>query len=152
MKPDESAGQSRRRPKPLNEAVTSQMKRMPRAGSKPELLLRAELFRRGMRFRVNFKGVPGKPDIAFTKAKIAVFVDGCFWHGCPIHGSLPKNNREWWRAKLEGNRERDERKDRELRQEEWLSLHYWEHDDIEEIADEIEELWNERRAASVETF
>lgn len=125
---------------------------MPRAGSKPELLLRAELFRRGMRFRVNFKGVPGKPDIAFTKAKIAVFVDGCFWHGCPIHGSLPKNNREWWRAKLEGNRERDERKDRELRQEEWLSLHYWEHDDIEEIADEIEELWNERRAASVETF
>lgn len=141
-----------KRPIPLNKIVTRQMKKMPRAGSKPELLLRSELFRRGMRFRVNYKRAPGRPDIAFTRAKIAVFVDGCFWHACPIHGTLPKNNREWWRSKLEGNRERDARKDLELRAQGWLPLHYWEHDDIEEVADEIEEIWKERRQSTPNPF
>lgn len=122
------------------------MKRMPRSGSKPEMALRKELFHRGLRFRVNFRKIPGSPDIAFTRARIAVFVDGCFWHGCSIHGTLPKNNREWWRGKLEGNRARDMRKDSELREMGWLPIHYWEHDDMEEVADEIEELWRERRA------
>lgn len=135
----------RNTPIPLNQHVTQQMKKMPRSGSKPEMLLRSELFRRGMRFRVNYPALPGRPDIAFTKAKIAIFIDGCFWHGCPIHGTLPKNNREWWDEKLQGNKDRDRRKDLELQEMGWLALHYWEHDDFEEIADEIEEVWHERR-------
>lgn len=130
---------------PLNDHVTQQMKKMPRSGSKPEIRLRSELFRRGLRFRINHPGFPGRPDIAFTRAKIAVFIDGCFWHGCPIHGTLPKNNREWWEKKLQGNKDRDHRKDLELQEVGWLPLHYWEHDDLEEIADEIEEVWRERR-------
>nr|WP_255567587.1 DNA mismatch endonuclease Vsr [Corynebacterium sp. TAE3-ERU16] len=133
------------RPLPLNETVTRQMKKMPRRGSGPELRLRRELFRRGLRFRVNVGGLPGSPDIVFTAARIAVFVDGCFWHGCPIHATSPKNNRRWWEEKIAANRERDRRKDLELERLGWTSLHYWEHDDTEEIADEIEWLWRQLR-------
>lgn len=128
---------------PLNEHVRNEMRRMPRGDTKPELALRRELHRRGMRYRVGYRRLPGTPDIAFTRAKIAVFVDGCFWHACPIHGTLPKNNREWWRAKLARNTERDRKKDEELIELGWLPLHYWEHDDIDDIADEIEWVWRQ---------
>lgn len=97
-----------------------------------------------MRFRVNYKQVPGSPDIAFTKAKVAVFVDGCFWHSCPVHGSVPKNNREWWEAKLKRNTTRDRKADQELEAMGWIPLRYWEHDDPEEIADEVEWVWRQR--------
>lgn len=123
---------------PLNDHVRNEMRKMPRRDTKPELALRKELYRRGMRYRVNYRDLPGRPDIALTRAKIAVFVDGCFWHACPVHGSLPKNNRDWWRAKLDRNRERDREKDAALVDLGWIPLHYWEHDDIEEVADEIE--------------
>lgn len=94
-------------PIPLNPRVSQTMRRVRQKGTKPEKVLSSELFRRGMRFRVNYKQVPGSPDIAFTKAKVAVFVDGCFWHACPVHGTVPKNNREWWEAKFERNAVRD---------------------------------------------
>ena len=76
---------------PLNNHVREEMRKMPRRDTKPELAVRKELYRRGIRYRVNLGGVPGRPDIALTRAKIAVFVDGCFWHACPVHGTLPKN-------------------------------------------------------------
>ena len=85
----------------------AQFSRMPRSGTKPEIALRRELHRRGLRFRVNLRGVPGSPDIAFTRARLAVFVDGCFWHGCPDHYVAPKNNSQWWADKLAENRRRD---------------------------------------------
>lgn len=132
-------------PVPLSPRVSHTMKRVRQKGTKPEKALSSELFRRGMRFRVNYKQVPGSPDIAFTKAKIAVFVDGCFWHACPLHGSVPKNNREWWEAKLERNATRDRKADQELEAMGWIPLRYWEHDDIEEIAHEIEWVWIQRR-------
>lgn len=125
---------------PLNDQVRNEMRKMPRRDTKPELALRKELYRRGMRYRVNYRDLPGRPDIALTRAKIAVFVDGCFWHACPVHGGLPRNNRDWWRAKLDRNRERDREKDAALVDLGWIPLHYWEHDDIEEVADEIEWL------------
>lgn len=120
------------------------MRRVRQKGTKPEKVLSSELFRRGMRFRVNYKQVPGSPDIAFTKAKVAVFVDGCFWHACPVHGTVPKNNREWWEAKFERNAVRDRKTDQELEAMGWVPLRYWEHDDPEEIADEIEWVWKQR--------
>jgi DNA mismatch endonuclease (patch repair protein) len=83
------------RPSPLSNAVSSEMQKMRRSSTGPELLIRRELHRRRLRFRVNFPLLPGRPDIAFTSAQIAVFVDGCFWHACPDHGVMPKNNREW---------------------------------------------------------
>jgi len=141
------AGGSTGRPPPSSEQVSQQMKRMPRKDSVPEVRLRRELHSRGLRFRVNLRGLPGTPDIAFTRAKIAVFVDGCFWHRCPEHGVLPKANRDWWREKLDRNVERDRRKDGELEELGWLSIHVWEHDDPSTVADGIEQAWRVERPA-----
>ena len=120
------------------------MKRMPRQDSKAELRLRRELHRLGLRYRVHLRGLPGTPDIAFTRARIAVFVDGCFWHCCPDHGVTPKANREWWVDKLEGNVSRDRRKDQELQGIGWLPVHIWEHECPVEAARGIENLWKAR--------
>lgn len=136
------------RPYPLSKAVSAQMARMPRRDSGPELAVRRILHARGLRFRVNHAALPGRPDVALTRAKIAVFIDGCFWHSCPTHGTLPKNNREWWQAKLAGNKERDERKDRELQVLNYLPLHYWEHEDAEDVAEDIMSRWSARISRS----
>ena len=114
---------------------------MPRERTKPEMLLRRELHRRGLRFRVNHRDLPGRPDIAFTRVRLAVFVDGCFWHLCPAHAILPKNNAEWWQAKLRRNVERDREKDAGLTALGWRVLHVWEHEDPLTVADEVEKNW-----------
>src|SRR5262245_48840574 len=101
-------------PAPLDAATSARLKRQPRSSTKPELALRRELHRRGLRFRVNQAGLPGRPDVVFTRARLAVFVDGCFWHRCPDHGTMPRNNRDWWEAKLERNVTRDRAKDAAL--------------------------------------
>ncbi|MBL9187277.1 MAG: DNA mismatch endonuclease Vsr [Opitutaceae bacterium] len=71
--------------------------------------------------------LPGRPDFVFPRLKFAVFVDGCFWHGCPIHGTQPKQNAQFWREKIARNRSRDRRVDRELRARGWRVLRIWEH-------------------------
>jgi hypothetical protein len=81
-----------RRPTLLNTVVSAQMQRMPRSSTGPEVLIRRELRRRSLRFRVNHPRLPGRPDIAFTSARIAVFVDGCFWHACT---GLDANGHPW---------------------------------------------------------
>jgi DNA mismatch endonuclease, patch repair protein len=134
------------RPIPLNTTVRSQMQRMPTKDSKPELLLRRELFRRGMRFRVNYRVSKTRPDIVFTRAKIAIFVDGCFWHRCPEHGTLPKNNADWWLAKLDGNVDRDLRNTHDLEEQGWTVLRFWEHESPLEAADRVEGEWAIKRA------
>lgn len=112
-----------------------------RRDTKPEVLLRRELHRRGRRFRVIVR-VPGNNrrtiDIAFTRQKLAVFVDGCFWHGCPIHGTRPTANHEWWRMKLESNQARDDDTDRLLASAGWVVLRIWEHTDPADAADLVE--------------
>lgn len=135
------AGGSTGRPPPSSEQVSQQMKRMPRKDSVPEIRLRRALHALGLRFRVNLKGLPGTPDIVFTRAKIAVFVDGCFWHRCPDHGVLPKANRDWWREKLDRNVSRDRLKDEELSSLGWTVVHVWEHEEEAESAGRIRELW-----------
>jgi DNA mismatch endonuclease (patch repair protein) len=124
--------------KAKNEVVSGQMSRMPRESTGPEISLRRELHRRGIRFRLHRRDLPGTPDIVLPKDRIAVFVDGCFWHGCAEHGGIPKHNNEWWREKLEKNRERDVRKDRELDLLGWVPIHIWEHETVVEAADRIE--------------
>jgi DNA mismatch endonuclease (patch repair protein) len=125
------------------------MSRMPRAGSGAELALRRALHAAGLRFRVNLSGLPGRPDVVFTRARIACFVDGCFWHACPDHGTLPKNNRDWWQAKLAANVERDRRKDRELTGAGWVVVHVWEHEDPSAAAVRIAALWRRRTGGPV---
>ena len=135
----------RRAPVPLSAAVSAQMQRMPRSSTGPEILIRRELHRRGLRFRVNHRQLPGRPDIAFTAARIAVFVDGCFWHSCPDHGIFPKNNRDWWQEKLARNVERDREKDTQLEKMGWTVVHVWEHEPPSAAADTIEQLWSSAR-------
>ena len=93
--PNRSASQPPR-PRPLNETVRRQMSSMPRRDTTAELAVRRELHRLGLRYRVDLRTLPGTPDIALTRARVAIFVDGCFWHRCPDHGTAPKNNSEWW--------------------------------------------------------
>jgi DNA mismatch endonuclease (patch repair protein) len=140
-------GRARRTPTPLNDVVSAQMQRMPRAATEPELALRRELHRVGVRFRVNHPGLPGRPDIAMTRAKLAVFVDGCFWHRCSEHATLPRNNAQWWAEKLERNVERDREKDDALARMGWLTVHVWEHEDPVRAAAALRDLWLARREA-----
>src|SRR3954465_8998485 len=130
---------------PLDSKTSARMSRMPRRSTGPELGIRRELHRRGLRFRVDHAGLPGRPDIVFTRARLAVFVDGCFWHRCPEHGTLPRNNAMWWLAKLARNVERDAEKDAVLTGLGWVSLHVWEHEPVLDAADRIEGLWSARR-------
>jgi DNA mismatch endonuclease (patch repair protein) len=97
-----------------------------------------------MRYRVNLAGLPGRPDLAFTRARLAVFIDGCFWHRCPEHGTMPKNNQAWWAEKLQANVDRDLRVDRELAALGWAVLHVWEHETANVAADRIMQAWRDR--------
>jgi DNA mismatch endonuclease (patch repair protein) len=102
--------------------------------------LRKALFAHGLRYRLNF-AVPDMPrrtiDIAFPRARVAVFVDGCFWHMCPSHATWPKSNAGWWRAKLEKNVKRDQETTEHLEALGWSVLRIWEHEDVSEASERI---------------
>jgi DNA mismatch endonuclease (patch repair protein) len=91
----------------------------------PEISLRKALFRRGLRYRLHYGRE--KIDIAFPKANVAIFVDGCFWHSCPTHLRIPETHRKYWLAKLTGNTRRAKEKDSRLIREGWKVIHIWEH-------------------------
>jgi len=76
-----------------------------------------------------------------SRLRVAVFVDGCYWHACPEHMTIPKSNPEWWKRKLDGNVERDRRNDAKLTAMGWEALHVWEHEDPEIVADQLTERW-----------
>lgn len=111
------------------------------------MAVRQELHRRGLRFRVNVP-VPGLPrrtmDIGWKGRRIAVYLDGCYWHACPEHSSLPKVNSAYWTLKIQKNRQRDTETDEYLRKRGWTVLRFWEHTPVEEIADEIEQCVRSR--------
>lgn len=118
------------------------MSRIRGKNTKPELLLRRALWGRGARYRLHYK-LSGRPDIVFVGKRIVVFVDGCFWHGCPEHGSSPKTNADFWRNKIHGNMERDARITEKLRMEGWTVLRFWEHEvhgDLEGVVSKILDL------------
>jgi DNA mismatch endonuclease (patch repair protein) len=125
----------------------ARMSSLRRKDTRPEVELRRELHRRGCRFRLQVK-VPGNNrrtiDIAFTRAKLAVLVDGCFWHSCPEHGLLPKTNRDWWVWKINRNQDRDADTDRLLCAAGWEVIRVWEHETVELAADQIVDLWARR--------
>lgn len=102
-----------------------------RAHTGPELAVRKILHSAGLRYRVDFPPLPGKrwrPDIVFQRARLAVFIDGCFWHRCPQHGTQPKSNRTYWSAKLARNVERDRQADADFQNAGWRVLRIWEHE------------------------
>lgn len=114
-----------------------------RRDTKPELLLRSALHRSGMRFRVDFppiKGLRRRADIVFPRSKVAVFIDGCYWHGCPLHGTIPKTNTAFWREKIGANQIRDAETNARLEEAGWIPIRIWEHDAIEESVARIQEI------------
>jgi DNA mismatch endonuclease, patch repair protein len=111
------------------------MSRIRGSDTQPERALRSILWRRGLRYRLRSK-LPGRPDITFHRGKIAVFVDGCFWHACPEHATKPKTNSAFWNAKISGNVERDNRVNKLLAADGWLVLRFWEHE-VEQSAENI---------------
>ena len=102
--------------------------------TRPERLLRSELHRNGYRFRIHVRPLPElrrSADAVFPRERVAVFVDGCFWHGCREHRSIPKANSAWWEAKIDQNRRRDADTDRRLRLAGWIVVRIWEHEDVQ---------------------
>lgn len=117
--------------------------------TRPELAVRSELHRRGLRFFVNRRPLPSirrTADVVFPKLGVAVFVDGCFWHGCPVHHTFAKTNPEFWRNKVERNRARDSETDEALISAGWTVLRVWEHVRATEAADLVEHEVARRRA------
>jgi DNA mismatch endonuclease, patch repair protein len=114
----------------------------------PEVGLRRALHRRGLRFRKDARVAAGprgvRADVVFPTLRLAVFVDGCFWHSCPVHATIPKANADYWIPKLKDNVARDRRNDRELAEAGWHVIRLWEHQPVEEMADEV--------ASAVETL
>jgi DNA mismatch endonuclease, patch repair protein len=120
------------------------MKAVQRRDTKPEKVLRSELHARGLRFRIDAPpepGLRGRADVVFPRARIAIYVDGCFWHSCPEHATIPKAIREWWEAKLAANVERDKRVTRDLTVRGWHALRIWEHSNMLTTAAQIAELY-----------
>jgi DNA mismatch endonuclease (patch repair protein) len=142
------ARHSAARPISSSAAKSAEMSRLGRRDTLPELAIRSELHRRGLRFRVDRAPLPGlrsRADIVFGPARVAVYVDGCFWHSCPEHGTKPKANAEWWESKLKRNQQRDAETDRTLREQGWEVVRIWEHEDPVEAADRVEGVLRLRR-------
>jgi DNA mismatch endonuclease (patch repair protein) len=119
------------RPPASSPAALNRMLSAKRRDTKPELLIRRCLHATGLRFRVDqpvLHGMRRRADVVFSRAKVAVFVDGCFWHCCPLHGSYPKANAEWWADKLRTNRKRDRETNRLLQKAGWHVERVWEHE------------------------
>jgi DNA mismatch endonuclease, patch repair protein len=118
--------------------------------TRPEVRLRSELHRSGLRFRKNLAppGLRCRIDVLFPKARLAVLVDGCFWHGCPEHGTTPRTNAAYWEEKLARNRARDRRNDAELAAAGWRVLRIWEHEPAAVAAVRVQEALAEAGVVS----
>lgn len=137
------------RPVPLDEMVSERLARQRRRDTGIEVRLRQRLHARGLRFRLVVP-VPGRArrsiDVAFARERVAVLVDGCFWHACPLHGTLPRTNRDWWASKLAANAARDLDTRGALEEAGWAVIRVWEHEDPESATDAVEALVLVRRA------
>lgn len=123
------------------ETTRARMQRQARRDTQPELALRRELHRRGRRFfvdRAPLKGLRRRADLVFPRRRVAVYVDGCFWHSCPLHATRPRNNATWWAEKLAGNVARDRDTDAHLIEAGWTVVRVWEHEDSVTAADRVE--------------
>lgn len=122
-------------------SVRRRMQRQRRDGTACELAVRSAVHALGLRYRLHQRPLPHfrrRADLVFRRAKVAVFVDGCFWHGCPKHGSKPKTHSKWWREKIRKNRERDAETNVKLKKAGWVVIRIWEHESSRKAAGKIE--------------
>lgn len=139
-----------RNPLPSSPAALSRMKAAKPKNTAPEMALRALLFKMGLRYQVDarpLKELNRKADIVFRTAKVAIFVDGCFWHGCPIHGTQAKANAEFWNFKIKNNRERDLETTKLLQKAGWRVIRVWEHEDPIKVSKKIYQTLKRRKTA-----
>lgn len=131
-------------PAPTSEAVSRVMRGNRKVDTRPEVLLRTALHARGMRYRKALLLTVGtirvRPDIVFTRACVAVFLDGCFWHSCPEHGTTPTANGGYWRTKLARNSARDQLVDAALKRAQWSVVRVWEHETRASLADALQRV------------
>ena len=134
---------------PSSPETSRRLAKVRQKGTNAEIELRRQLYRRGLRYRVDY-GVLKKPrrvaDVAFPGLRIAIFVDGCFWHGCPQHATWPKRNAEFWRLKIEANRIRDADTNARLFGIGWTVLRFWEHESPIEATDAVAQTVAEAKA------
>jgi DNA mismatch endonuclease, patch repair protein len=132
-------------------AVRARMQRQQTRDTKPELAVRRLLHAAGLRYRVDaapLATLRRRADVVFGPAKVALFVDGCFWHGCPDHGArATHSNPDYWHEKVRRNRERDRRTDELLEEAGWIPVRVWEHEDPREVAEQVMLVVKLRRAA-----
>lgn len=137
------------RPLPRDEAVSARFARQRRRDTGIEVRIRRRLHAHGFRFRL-IVPVPGRArrsiDVAFPRERVAVLVDGCFWHNCPLHRTSPRTNHDWWESKLATNAARDLDTRQALEEAGWAVIRVWEHEDPESATDAIEALVLVRRA------
>lgn len=132
-------------------AVRARMQGQARRDTAPELAIRRALHRQGLRYRVDVRpdaSIRRRADVVFPRQRVAVFVDGCFWHGCLDHGVWPRTNQAWWREKIERNKRRDLETTRLLEDRGWTVLRVWEHDDPEVVASTTRSIVEARRTAA----
>ncbi|MBS3954770.1 MAG: very short patch repair endonuclease [Methylomicrobium sp.] len=131
------------RPVPSSGAALARMKATKPRDTEPEKALRSKLHKRGLRYRVDVRPIESlnrRADIVFRAAKVAVFVDGCFWHGCPIHGTQAKANAEFWKNKINRNQERDAETNQLLKKAGWKVIRVWEHENPENASAKIQKI------------
>ncbi|MFF0072292.1 very short patch repair endonuclease [Streptomyces sp. NPDC005494] len=139
--------------KPSSPSVSARMSRQARRDTAPEVAVRKLLHASGYRYRLNER-VPAMSrrtiDIAFTRVKVAVFLDGCFWHGCPEHATQPKVNAGWWRQKLDRNMARDLETTEHLHAAGWTVLRFWEHESAAKVALQVAQAVDRARSNRAE--
>ena len=134
---------------PSSLEASRRMRRVRQKNTSAELALRRELHALGLRYRIHV-AVLAKPrrvaDVTFVGPRVAVFIDGCFWHGCPEHATWPKQNADFWRAKIEANQARDRDTDARLRASGWEVVRAWAHETFPEAASRIAKIVRRRKA------
>ena len=136
------------KPIPSSKAALMRMKAAKPRDTVPEKAIRSALHKMGLRYSIDSKPVKElnrRADILFRSLKVAVFIDGCFWHGCPIHGTQAKANAEFWRAKISRNQERDANTSQYLEKAGWMVIRVWEHEDPIHAAQNIQKIIRQRQ-------
>lgn len=130
-------------------ATSRRMRAQRQRDTAPEVALRRRCHAMGLRYFVDYRlpiaGVRRRADMAFPALKVAVFVDGCFWHACPQHGTQPRSNAQWWRSKLRANVARDRDSDNRLAECGWIVVRIWEHEPADKAAHHVADVVGRRR-------
>ena len=147
-KSNEKAKRRIRNPVPSSAAALKRMQAAKPNDTAPEKALRSILHKKGLRYQVDTRPVKElnrRADIVFRSVKVAIFVDGCFWHGCPIHGTQAKANAEFWKNKIKQNQLRDTNTNKQLKKAGWRVVRAWEHEDSRKTAEKIYSIVMKRR-------